>query len=261
MKAKTKKTAPTGPVTVSTQIKNKTLVERRRKQLIAAATRVFIEKGYHQTSIRDLAQATSFSMGNLYDYIRSKEDILYLVHRDMIHNVYRTLFNIREDEFEIHSGELTAIIRNAVEKTFRFQDEIILLYRESGSLSKELLQSILEQETGYITMFKKLLDEGNKKGLTRIEDTYFFANLVVYLISFLALRRWSLKSYSRKRAVDLLLGYVQIMLGAENEKTPPGKEAVKRVSGSRLGETREATRSTRKGRAQRQGPAGLVRSS
>ena len=61
-----------------------------------------------------------------------------------------------------------------------------------------MLQSILELETRYITMLKKLLDEANKKGLTRIEDTYFFANLVVYLLSFLSLRRWSLKDYPEK---------------------------------------------------------------
>jgi TetR/AcrR family transcriptional regulator, cholesterol catabolism regulator len=233
MKAKTKKTAPTAPVTVSTQIKNKNLVERRRKQLIAAATQVFIKKGYHQTSIRDIAKATSFSMGNLYDYIRTKEDILYLVHQDMIHTIYSALFEIQGDEFEIRSGDLATIIRAALEKTSNFQEEIILLYRESGSLSNKMLQSILELETRYITMFKKLLDEANKKELTRIEDTYFFANLVVYLLSFLSLRRWSLKDYPRKQAVDLLMGYIQNLLISGKEKPPGEKASIKRASPSK----------------------------
>lgn len=221
---------PPRPVTVSTQIKNKALVERRRKQLIGAAAKIFIEKGYHQTSIRDIAKATSFSMGNLYDYIRTKDDILFLVHQEMIHNVYRSLFDIKDDDFEIHSGELATIIRKAVEKTYDFQEEIILLYRESGSFKKEMLRSILDLETRYIAMFKKLLDEANKKGLTRIDDTYFFANLVVYLISFLSLRRWSLNQYSPKQAVDLLMGYVQSLLLSGKEKPPGEKVAVKRAT-------------------------------
>jgi AcrR family transcriptional regulator len=247
-KAKTKETALRGLVTVSTQIKNRDLVERRRRQLIAAATKIFIEKGYHQTSIRDLAKATSFSMGNLYDYIRTKEDILYLVHQDMIHQVYRTLFDIQEDEFEIRTGELAAIIRNAVEKTFDFQEEIILLYRESGSLSKKMLISILNLETRYITMLKKLLDEANKKGLTRIEDTYFFANLVVYLISFLSLRRWSLKNYSRNQAVDLLMGYIEELLISGKRKKTGRKYPLKRASPvSRQGSQSRVSRSVRTG--------------
>ncbi len=109
-----------------------------------------------------------------------------------------------------------------MEKTYNFQEEITLLYRESGSLSKEMLQSILEQETRYIIMLKNLLDEANKKGLARIEDTYFFANLVVYLLSFLSLRRWSLKNYPRDQAVDLLMSCIQslLIMGKEN---PRGK--------------------------------------
>ena len=232
-KAKTKEATTRGPVTVSTQIKNIDLVERRRQELISAATKIFIEKGYHQTSIRDISKATSFSMGTLYDYIRTKEDILYLVHQDMIHTIYGALFEIQGDEFEIRSGDLATIIRTALEKTSDFQEEIILLYRESGSLSKEMLQSILDQETRYITMLKRLLDEANKKGLTRIADTYFFANLVVYLLSFLSLRRWSLKDYPRKQAVDLLMGYIQSLLISGKEKPTGEKASIKRASPSK----------------------------
>jgi AcrR family transcriptional regulator len=207
-----KRKRPQEPVEVSTQIKNKDLVERRRKQLIDESTRVFMEKGYHRTTIRDIATATSFSMGNLYDYIRTKEDILYLVHQNMIKNVYHGLFDIKEDEFEIKYGELNSIIRNAIEKTFEFQDEIILLYRESGSLSKEMLRSLLGLETQYIEMFQRLLDEANREKFYKIHDTKFFANLIVYLISFLSLRRWSLRDYSKEKAIDLLMYYITRML-------------------------------------------------
>lgn len=208
----TKKSSLQGPVKVLTQIKNKNLVERRWRELIEKSAKIFMEKGYHRTSIRDIARATSFSMGNLYNYIQTKEDLLYLVHQNMIKNVYNSLFDIKEDEYEIKYGELTTIIRNAIEKTFEFQDEIILLYRESGSLSKEMLRSILSLESCYIDMFKKLLDQANKEGLYEIRDTRFLANLIVYLISFLSLRRWSLRDYEKEEAVDLLMYYITRML-------------------------------------------------
>lgn len=206
------KKRPQEPVNVFTQIKNRDLVEKRWKQIIDKSTKVFMEKGYHRTSIRDIAKAASFSMGNLYNYIRTKEDILYLVHQNMIKNVYHGLFNIKEDEYEIKYGELTHIIRNAIERTFEFQDEIILLYREAGSLSKEMLKSILSLETCYIDMFKRLLDEAKKEGLYEIQDTKFLANLIVYLISFLSLRRWSLRDYEKEEAIDLLMLYITRML-------------------------------------------------
>jgi AcrR family transcriptional regulator len=211
------------PVKVATQIKNKELVEKRRKHLIDAATKIFMEKGYHQTSIRDIAKETSFSMGNLYDYISKKEDILYLVHQNMINSVYRGLFDIKEDEFEIKFGELKEIIRNALERTFDFQDEIILLYRESGSLSKEMLSPILTLESRYIGMFKRLLDEANKRRGYKIRDTNFLANLIVYLISFLSLRRWNLQEYGKEQAIDLLMCYIDRMMNLDGDAGDGGK--------------------------------------
>ena len=54
--------------------------------------------------------------------------------------------------------------------------------------------------------------EAKEEGLYKIEDTYFLSNLLVYLISFLSLRRWSLRGYEREKAVDLLMEHIQRML-------------------------------------------------
>ena len=48
----------------------------RQDQVRAAALRLFREKGYHATSMRDIAEAVGINKGSLYSYIRSKEDLL-----------------------------------------------------------------------------------------------------------------------------------------------------------------------------------------
>ena len=40
---------------------------------------LFKEKGFHRTTTREIARHAGFSIGTLYEYIRTKEDILYLV--------------------------------------------------------------------------------------------------------------------------------------------------------------------------------------
>jgi TetR/AcrR family transcriptional regulator, cholesterol catabolism regulator len=69
---------------VPTQIKNPELVKRRRRQIVDAAVQLFIEKGFHKTTTREIAKAAGFSIGSLYEYVASKEDVLYLV-CDAIH--------------------------------------------------------------------------------------------------------------------------------------------------------------------------------
>lgn len=205
------------PIEITTQIKNPALVERRREQLVKAATKNFIEKGYDKTSMRDIVKDSGLSMGNLYDYISKKEEILYLVHQTMIQNIYTNFFDLKDDDYETRSGEVSDIVENALKSSLEFQDEIILLYRESGALSKELLGPILSLEMEYINVLKKLLDKANEKGVYEIEDTYFVANLIVYLMSFLALRRWCLYEYDKKQTVKLLMHYIKLILGPKKK--------------------------------------------
>jgi len=69
---------------IPTQIKNPDLVAQRHRQIVDAAVQLFIEQGFHKTTTRQIARAAGFSIGSLYEYIASKEDILYLV-CDAIH--------------------------------------------------------------------------------------------------------------------------------------------------------------------------------
>src|SRR6266567_6903402 len=54
----------------------------RRNELTRQAARLFGEKGYHGTSIGDLAEAMGVQKGSLYAHIESKEDLLWDVARD-----------------------------------------------------------------------------------------------------------------------------------------------------------------------------------
>src|SRR5204862_6676413 len=54
----------------------------RRTELTRAAARLFAEKGYHGTSIGDLAQALGVQKGSVYSHIESKADLLWEVARE-----------------------------------------------------------------------------------------------------------------------------------------------------------------------------------
>jgi AcrR family transcriptional regulator len=64
---------------VLASVKDERLVQKRRDQMIKGAVTLFKEKGFHRTTTREIAKAAGFSIGTLYEYIRSKEDVLYLV--------------------------------------------------------------------------------------------------------------------------------------------------------------------------------------
>jgi AcrR family transcriptional regulator len=51
-------------------------LENRRETIVNAAIGCFIDKGFHATSMRDIAQAASVSLGNLYNYFPGKESLI-----------------------------------------------------------------------------------------------------------------------------------------------------------------------------------------
>jgi AcrR family transcriptional regulator len=60
----------------------------RQQEIIAAAAKVFKEKGYHAATTRDIAAEVGIQQATLYYYISSKEELLYLVVREPILRLY-----------------------------------------------------------------------------------------------------------------------------------------------------------------------------
>jgi AcrR family transcriptional regulator len=56
---------------------------KKQDQIIQGACKVVFRKGFNRTSIREIASACGMSMGQIYHYISSKDDILFLVHKHM----------------------------------------------------------------------------------------------------------------------------------------------------------------------------------
>src|SRR5262249_36661252 len=59
-------------------------MSKREQEIIAAAAKVFKEKGYHAATTRDIAAEVGIQQATLYYYISSKEELLYLAAREPI---------------------------------------------------------------------------------------------------------------------------------------------------------------------------------
>ncbi len=53
--------------------------DEKLARILQTAAAIFADKGYHDTSIRDISRATGISLSGLYYYFRSKEELLFLV--------------------------------------------------------------------------------------------------------------------------------------------------------------------------------------
>src|SRR3989442_6682703 len=70
----------------------------RKSELTRQAARLFAEKGYHGTSIGDLAEAMGVQKGSLYAHIESKADLLWEVARDGAAAFHAALDGVPDDQ-------------------------------------------------------------------------------------------------------------------------------------------------------------------
>jgi len=187
------------------------LVSQRRKHIIECSVRLFVKKGFHQTTMRELAKECGMSQGLIYHYVASKQDILYM---SMTH-----MASMRNELHEklsevISTFNPTDALREAIKMYFqwsdRHQDWLIFVNREILHLSKTDRQMLLEGEADSVRFFETLLIKGRETGEFKIEDPASLAHTIIMLRTAWATRRWflrkrwTLEDYTRKHTAQIL---------------------------------------------------------
>ena len=204
-----------GARVVPSQVKDPTLIDRRRLQIVDAAVHLFIDKGFHRTTTREIARAAGISIGLLYEYVASKEDVLYLVcdaiHAEMERGVAEALRRAARGR-----DKLAAMIREYIRVCDRMSDHILLVYQETRALPDHWRNRVLENEVRVTEIFLSALDDLIASGqLPRLErktkqliahDITVFGHMWTFRRWFLA-SRYTLEEYIR-RQTDIILGRV-----------------------------------------------------
>jgi AcrR family transcriptional regulator len=196
---------------VPTQIKNPDLVEKRRRQIVEAAAKLFIAQGFHKTTTRQIAKAAGFSIGSLYEYVTSKEDVLYLVCESIHAEVERGVANAMQ-----RTGGGKAVLAEVIREYFlvchRMSDFILLIYQETRSLPGVWRKRVLENElriTGILVrVLADLVASGKISGIGE-EAIEVMAHNISVLGHMWTFRRWFLSShYSIDTYIDIQTSFI-----------------------------------------------------
>ncbi len=182
---------------IASSVKDESLIEMRRKQMIRGAVKLFKEKGFHRTTTREIAKEAGFSIGTLYEYIRAKEDILFLICDGIYDEVQKRLSTLEMEEGSIERLKLAISVYYQLIDDMT--DEFVVLYQESKSLQKDALQYVLRKELEMVAIFEGILKECVISGELRIseQEIPIAAHHIVVQGQMWAFRRWALtKEYS-----------------------------------------------------------------
>lgn len=208
-------------LTVKSKVEVPELVEKRRGQIVEAALELFGKRGYHDTTIRDIAKRAGVSIGTIYQYLSDKEDVLFLALIEVLDGYKR-----RIPEALVGLGHPLERFRAAVRAYCAVNDEktaaTVLAYRETSSLGKERRNLIKQMELETNALIAACIRDC-------IEAGYFERDVDMELLTYQVVmlsHSWALKAW-RFRQLMTIDEYVArgLKLVLNAVLTPEGKKA------------------------------------
>jgi AcrR family transcriptional regulator len=157
--------------------------------IVSAAAKVFRTKGYHAATVRDIAEEVGILKGSLYHHFASKEELLYLVVKEPIAQMYHTISEIAAADVPA-AERLRQAISAHLEAFDRHYPHLFVYLRERESVKRRFREMIGFSPKEYERCWQQILREG-------IENGEFRPDLDIQVTSYgmLGMLNWSYKWY------------------------------------------------------------------
>jgi TetR/AcrR family transcriptional regulator, cholesterol catabolism regulator len=132
----------------------------RRRELTREAAKLFAQKGYHGTSIGDIAEAMGVQKGSLYAHIASKEDLLYETMREGANAFHAALDAVPEDTPAVEKIRLA--LRGHLRVVAEQLDVATVFVQEWRYLEGERRDEIVAERRRYEERIRDLFREGRE---------------------------------------------------------------------------------------------------
>ena len=141
----------------------------RKNEILAAAIQLFSAKGYHATSVRDIAAAVGMSKAGLYSSFSSKENLLEEIYYTIIDGMLERLNEISTSGLD-PVEKLRHAVAWQVVGTVEHIPEMTIYYRERHNLSGLAAERIARKRRAYEAMLESIIEEGIAAGDFRPVD-------------------------------------------------------------------------------------------
>ena len=159
----------------------------RRCEILEQAEKIFSAKGFHETTMAEIADASGFSIGSLYHFFSGKEELYSFIVMEKVRLMYAEI----ADAANRHRASRDKI-RALVSSHFEYVENHMDFYRllvghESVPRSeglKKLQELILDEHHRHVGYVEELLQEGIRQHVLRTLDTKPLANALMGIISY-----------------------------------------------------------------------------
>lgn len=173
-------------------------IEERRLQIFLGALRCFSQKGYHETTINDIAEAAGVSSGLIYQYFNDKRDVLFQVILEILEaynrDVPRAVVGIKDPLRRLQAAALAyfQVIVNRIQS-------VLMAYRETKLLDRAQIGILKAKELQTNELIKNCVQECIDLGLCNDIDAELTTYSIITSAHMWGLKNWRLREISNHR--------------------------------------------------------------
>ena len=184
--------------------------DQKLEFILRTAARIFAEKSYHSTSMRDISRATNVSLAGLYHYCKSKEELLFLIQDNCFGRVLERLEQ-QLDEVKDPVAKLRLFIENHLSFFAANMAEMKVLSHESESLGGDLHVHVSTRKDNYTKLARRIL-----QGVQDAREHKQPVDLTVATYALFGMMNWIYNWYDpqgKLKVHDLAQHLTQLFLG------------------------------------------------
>lgn len=154
----------------------------RKDVIISKAARLFREKGYSATSMRDLAEHVGVEAASLYNHIKSKAEILQEI---CFKTANQFMNNITELELSDQKSisKIESILRFHISQMVEHYEEVYVMDREWKHLTDPYLSNMQSQRRSYRQRIAAIIEDGIRKGEIKNIDAPTAVLIMLHAVS------------------------------------------------------------------------------
>lgn len=150
----------------------------RYEELLETALHLFRQKGYHATSMQDIADSMGLRKASLYHYIDAKEDLLVAIYRRTIAEYSERVRTISEGPGAAKQ-RLAEAIKAHLESIISHADMFAVYLNENRSLPPAHQEAVREASRDYRRRFEDIIRDGVEAGEFKSVDAHISALLIL----------------------------------------------------------------------------------
>jgi AcrR family transcriptional regulator len=135
----------------------------RKEQIVEKATRLFHEKGYNATSMRQLAEQLGMEAASLYNHIAGKDELLQQICFGMATHYNGHMEQVENDALS-PVGRVEKLVRFHIGMMLTHFEEVYVTNRDWKHLKEPLLGNFLQQRKAYEKRFAHLIQQAIEAG-------------------------------------------------------------------------------------------------